>query len=159
MIIDNANDEYVFTNGTNPRFSTLKTLESFIPQSSQGSLLVTSRNYSLATILVGSYHNMVAVEPMTDEEALVLLKSIAKFSPRWWRKIEDDEEEEEEAKKLVEVLNCIPLAVVQAASFIGKKEPKVTITDYLKLFEKEGQSIVERVLQNPVYITRRLESQ
>src|SRR5205085_3849922 len=95
-----------------------KPLESFLPQTPNGSILVTSRNSTAAMNLVGVYYNVIRVEPMNEGDALALLKTRVPF----------DEPFESEAKALVQALECIPLAITHAAAYIRMREPRVTIS-------------------------------
>jgi hypothetical protein len=72
----------------------------FIPQSSNGSIIVTSRTKEVALKIVG-YSDLIAIEPMARSEALELLQ----------RKL-DLPRESQEALKLVEELEFMPLAIV-----------------------------------------------
>ncbi|KAF2174576.1 hypothetical protein K469DRAFT_614067, partial [Zopfia rhizophila CBS 207.26] len=88
MILDNADDDGVFfaddedTAGTR-QVSDLATyrrpLESLLPQTPNGSILVTSRNRIAAMNLVGQHGSIVQVGPMDEEDALALLKTRVPF--------------------------------------------------------------------------------
>ena len=135
MILDNADDNDVFfrfgrdteqitwaDNVTSRKMP----LASFIPQTPNGSILVTSRNLAAAMNLVGIHDNVIRVEPMDEGDALALLKTRVPFG----------EPSESDAKALVQALECIPLAITHAAAYIRMREPRVTISTYLKLFRE-----------------------
>jgi tetratricopeptide (TPR) repeat protein len=127
MILDNADDNDVFfrlDEDTERR----KPLESYLPQTPNGSILVTSRNSTAAMNLVGAYYNVIRVEPMDEGDALALLKTRVPFG----------EPSESEAKALVQALECIPLAITHAAAYIRMREPRVTISTYLQLFRESA---------------------
>ncbi|OCK86963.1 TPR-like protein [Cenococcum geophilum 1.58] len=135
MILDNADDDDVFfhfdgdteqiTRADNVT-SRKMPLASFLPQTPNGSILVTSRNLAAATSLVGMDDNVIRVEPMDEGDALALLKTRVPF----------DEPSKGNAKALVQALECIPLAITHAAAYIRMREPRVTISTYLKLFRE-----------------------
>lgn len=137
MVLDNVDDDNVFFSlensigeviQHNKGISRQQPLESFIPQSTNGSILVTSRSSTAARNLVGDFGEIITVEPMTDSEALALLKTKIPFSGS---SIED-------AKELVQDLEGIPLAITQAAAYIRNRE-RVTISAYLQRF-RESQA-------------------
>ena len=123
MILDNADDAGVFSSagdGAAP-------LESFLPVSSNGWILVTSRNQQSALDLVGvdqAKRNVLEVEPMQESDALLLLKSRTTVDAA----VEDD------AKTLVRVLEYIPLAITHAAAFLTVKSHSYTLRAYLRIF-------------------------
>ena len=135
MILDNADDDDVFfrfdgdteqvTQAENVTSRKIP-LASFLPQTPNGSILVTSRNLAAAMNLVGTHDNVICVEPMGEEDALALLKTRVPFG----------EPSESDAKALVQALECIPLAITHAAAYIRMREPRVTISTYLKLFRE-----------------------
>jgi tetratricopeptide (TPR) repeat protein len=139
MIVDNADDDQVFCSpyddlggvmqgaGRNPEAAALA---KFLPQSANGWILVTSRNLTAAMSLVGPKHNVIQVEPMNEQEALVLLKS----------KVQVDETFEGDAKALVKALEGIPLAITHAAAYIAVREPSVTFSIYLALFHESEEN-------------------
>ncbi|KAF2679087.1 hypothetical protein K458DRAFT_375514 [Lentithecium fluviatile CBS 122367] len=141
MILDNADDDAVFfgrdedTAGTAQMgdiTSRRRSLESFLPQTPNGTILITSRNKVAAANLLGTHGSIVQVEPMEEEDALALLKTRVPF----------DESGEADAKALVQALERIPLAVTQAAAYIKTRAPMTTMSGYLKLFrESEANQV------------------
>ena len=137
MILDNADDNDVFfrldedterSMRANDIAGSRTPLESFLPQTPNGSILVTSRNSTAAMNLVGVYANVIRVEPMDEGDALALLKTRVPFG----------EPSESEAKALVQALERIPLAITHAAAYIRMREPRVTISTYLQLFRESA---------------------
>lgn len=128
MILDNADDDDVFfrfdgdteqiTQADNVT-SRKMPLASFLPQTPNGSILVTSRNLAAAMSLVGMDDNVIRVEPMDEGDALALLKTRVPF----------DEPSKGDAKALVQALECIPLAITHAAAYIRMREPRVSPVD------------------------------
>ncbi|KAH8689250.1 hypothetical protein GQ44DRAFT_637548 [Phaeosphaeriaceae sp. PMI808] len=126
MIVDNADDDRVFSS---PRAGGAAGLASFLPQVSNGWILVTSRDLLAAMNIVGTRHNVIRIEPMVEGDALALLKT----------KVSVDKPSEGDAKALVQALEGIPLAVTHAAAYIAVSET-VTISRYLDLFRKSEQN-------------------
>ena len=144
MIVDNADDDQVFASpgATNNSGGTMQRadpdpaqeaaapLASFLPQAANGWILVTSRDLISAVNLVGARHNVVQVEPMSERDALMLLKS----------KTQVDKSFEGDARALVKTLEGIPLAVTQAAAYIAVREPRITCSTYLELFRESVEN-------------------
>ena len=75
MILDNVDDDGVFF-GDQPDGSSD---EAFLPHEAHGAILITSRNKTAATNLVGGHGGIVKVEPMGEEDALALLRTKVPF--------------------------------------------------------------------------------
>ncbi|KAJ5757135.1 uncharacterized protein N7511_007317 [Penicillium nucicola] len=103
----------------------------FLPQSSNGSILFTTRSKELALKLV-DYRNLIEIEPMKRFEALRLLQK--KLELR---------EESEASVKLVEQLEFMPLAIVQAASYIKHRAPRCSVSQYLKKLQKGDSEAIK----------------
>ncbi|KAL6886868.1 hypothetical protein GGI43DRAFT_426205 [Trichoderma evansii] len=79
MIVDNADDDRVFSTDTSSNgvphgeetSDEAAPLSSFLPQSSNGRILITSRDLLAAINLVGTRRNVFQVDPMTEEDALI----------------------------------------------------------------------------------------
>ncbi|KAJ3567733.1 hypothetical protein NPX13_g6665 [Xylaria arbuscula] len=106
-----------------------KPLWTYLPQSSNGSILITTRSKELATRLTGSHRSVVEVGPMDEEQALELLA--AKSGSQYNR---------EDGIKLVNALECVPLAIGQAAAYIQERQPRMSVQRYLNKFQKNEQS-------------------
>ncbi|PVH99304.1 TPR-like protein [Periconia macrospinosa] len=141
MIIDNADDLEVFTSrsargtGFQEQFAagTTPTLLEMIPQSTNGSILVTSRSRDVAFRLTGDYADIIKVPPMDQEHALTLLQNLLKGG------VKSSSQERKDAEELVEALDLIPLAISQAAAYISQRAPRATVSTYLRDLQKGGQ--------------------
>lgn len=122
MVLDNADDHNVLFDD--------------LPQTSNGFILITSRDKLTARNLVGSYGNVILVEPMSVDDALVLLRA----------QIHVDQSSENEAAVLVKTLEGIPLAITQAGAYIASRTPRITVSTYLELFQ-ESESNQEHLLK------------
>ncbi|CAI6234983.1 unnamed protein product [Periconia digitata] len=142
MIIDNADDIDVFTSktagsrGTQDDFASqaTPTLLDCIPQSSNGSVLITSRSRDVAFRLTGSYSDVVRVHPMDQAHAVTLLQNQLKGS------FDQTNEEEQAAKDLVETLDHMPLAISQAAAYIVQRAPRASVSTYLRDLRRGDQN-------------------
>ncbi|OAL56153.1 hypothetical protein IQ07DRAFT_558137 [Pyrenochaeta sp. DS3sAY3a] len=132
MVLDNVDDDSVFFGDAQDEAGISKPLESFLPQMSHGTILITSRNEVAATNLVGGHGNVVQVKPMGEDEALALLRTRVPFS----------ESSRADAKALVDALERIPLAISHAAAYIKTRASTTSISSYLKLFlESEANEV------------------
>ncbi|KKZ67173.1 hypothetical protein EMCG_07118 [[Emmonsia] crescens] len=137
MIIDNADDAGVFLHlpnknrdaDENRHKHTTRYVSDFLPQTSNGSILITSRNRDAAYSLLGNYSDIISVTPMGQGDALSLLQKLAKYG------IDDVI-----ALELLEELDYIPLAIGQAAAYIGQRSPRVTVSTYLDEFRRSETS-------------------
>ena len=128
MMIDNADDPRVLSSqpdGTkssecNGSAQASSCLADFLPQSPNGSILITSRNRDVAHRLTGSSSNIIKVEPMDQSDALALLH----------KKLPNDLSTDN-AVELLQALDYMPLAITQAAAYISQRAPRITISRYL----------------------------
>jgi hypothetical protein len=161
MIIDNADDVEVFTcrstggRGNQDEFASraAPTLLDSIPQSSNGSILITSRSRDVAFRLTGDYADIIRVRPMDQAGALTLLRNQLKGS-FGQDDAEQDGVEQEDATALVEALDYMPLAISQAAAYISQRAPRATVSRYLQDLRK-GDRDRAKLLQMDLGDTRR----
>lgn len=141
MVIDNADDSNVFypqlreTRGVDTSYTSherAEPLSDFLPQSSNGSILVTSRNRDVAFRLTGSYNCIREVKPMEKEDALALLSKKVISSPR------------DDAVELLQALDYMPLAITQAAACIGQRAPRMTVSRYLDEIRRSDTRLLQR---------------
>lgn len=126
MILDNADDPGVFFDPYGGMGSTANytfvvealSLSAFLPQSGNGSILVTSRNEDTAYKLT---ENIIKIGPMDEDHALALL-----------RKKLGGESDREDAVGLVRALDHMPLAITQAAAFIKRSARRMTVSKYVR---------------------------
>jgi tetratricopeptide (TPR) repeat protein len=125
MIVDNVDDEIAIES---QRDGQSMPLASLLPQSDHGAVLITSRNADVARGLVGRQQDIIQVGAMNDSEAVELLRNKL------------GEELSEGATQLVTALDCIPLAIAQAAAYINRLGQRMPIPKYLdQLKGIEGQ--------------------
>jgi tetratricopeptide (TPR) repeat protein len=151
MIIDNADDIDVFPRSTYKDFhnkdnvgnDVVPSLLELLPQSPNGSILITSRNRNVAFRLTGSYSDIIQVQPMNEAQALALLQ----------KKL-DGGFKQEDAMALVEALDYMPLAITQAAAYINQRAPRATVPRYLQDLRK-GDRNREKLLEIDIEDSRR----
>ncbi|OPB40964.1 kinesin light chain [Trichoderma guizhouense] len=127
IILDSADDSEVLYS-TNENGYDKRSLAAYIPKSRNGSILLTTRNRGLASKLTGGYKHIIDIDTMSEMDALILLerKMGSLFSPLDAGLAED----------LVKALECIPLAISQAAAYIQARGPRSSIEKYLAEFRK-----------------------
>ncbi|KAL8873245.1 MAG: hypothetical protein Q9198_007058 [Flavoplaca austrocitrina] len=111
-----------------------------LPESSNGSVLITSRSREAAFELVGENENILKVEPMSEGYALALFRKKLK-----------GEDNEDGVLELLRNLDYMPLAISQAAAYIRQRAPRVTVSKYLKDFhrsEKDRASLLNNVVRD-----------
>jgi hypothetical protein len=134
IILDNVDDGSVFF-GENDAVMGVSShdqaadlqppLVTFLPQSPNGSILITSRNSTAAINLVDTFGKLIPVEPMEEADSVELFKT----------KIPGDKSSESDLNELAKELEGIPLAITHAAAYI-RSRPRVTVSVYLRLFRE-----------------------
>lgn len=132
MILDNINDGSVFF-GENNAIKDVSShdqaadlqppLETFLPQASNGSILITSHNSIAATNLIDIFGKLIKIKPMEEKDSVELFKT----------KILGNKSPESDLKELAKALKGIPLAITHTAAYIQSR-PQVTVSVYLCLF-------------------------
>jgi tetratricopeptide (TPR) repeat protein len=116
MVLDSVDDSDIFfdeplqheqglVRNSQPTF-----MANYLPQSSNGSILVTSRNKDVAAKLTGGHNNIREVCVMDKSEGLELLRFKLQVAPS-----------KESAAELLSALDHIPLAISQAAAYINRR--------------------------------------
>lgn len=127
MVIDNADDVDTVSQQDKANVSQEKPLATFLPQSLNGAILVTSRSRDAAIKLVGGDKNTKEVLTMNEREGLQLLHNKLRDLPA-----------EENASELLQELNYIPLAITQAAAYINRGA-RMTVARYMEQFRKSSK--------------------
>lgn len=100
-------------------------IEKFLPTGCQGHILITSRNANCWASC-----DEIPIDLMTETEAIALVKKI----------VGENNCDVDDAKKLVNKLGLLPLAVAQASSYIQASKCGTDIKKYLQLYENEENS-------------------
>ncbi|XXG96704.1 hypothetical protein Hte_002994 [Hypoxylon texense] len=126
LILDNAdNVETFYPQQTSQEGST--PLGNYLPQSQNGSILVTSRNMDAALRIVGDLRNVIRVQTMGKSQALQLLRNKLHTGS-----------DEDGMVELLDALDYIPLAITQAAAYINRRS-RMTVSGYLDEFRRSTQ--------------------
>jgi hypothetical protein len=98
-------------------------LEAYLPQSQNGSIIITTRSREVALKLAGDVEHIIGLEPMTKTDAIELLK----------KKLEStfDTDMVNMAEDLVQRLGYLLLAISQAAAYIRATPSRKSIQMYL----------------------------
>lgn len=138
LIIDNADEASLFTTDgrQGQRASTSdkqlqedSSIVQFLPESPYGSILITTRNRAAGVKFVrGIGRNMLEVDTMTKEESRCLIKSA----------LSSNYPTESDMDELAEMLDYLPLAIMQAASFM--EENVLTVNEYIKLHNDSDET-------------------
>ncbi|KAI9923967.1 hypothetical protein MW887_007425 [Aspergillus wentii] len=125
MIFDNADDKDMWIS------SDPSALKNYLPRGRQGCILLTTRNQQLAVSLAGP--NLVKMQEMDDQTATDLFKASL---------VQKDLLDDHEAtKSLLYQLGFLPLAIVQAASYINKNG--TPLSTYLSLLQEQEHEAIE----------------
>ena len=127
LVLDNADDIELLKNHgisqetqANSSSDVLtQPLSAYLPQSENGSILVTTRDKSVALYLVEE-NEIVEIEPMNDSNALELLEK--KLGKQLGENIDKND-----AVELVKELEYMPLAIIQAAAYIRQRGSRFSI--------------------------------
>jgi hypothetical protein len=134
LILDNADASFLLdgqlggqsnaADSGNP----LSPLREYIPQSRQGSVLITTRSREVALKLT-EQRDIIIVEPMDEAHALAL------FEKKLGTQVHSND-----IAELAAALEYIPLAIVQAAAYIFQRAPRCSVRQYLEEFKKSDRS-------------------
>jgi tetratricopeptide (TPR) repeat protein len=122
FIVDNVDDMDMWNNE----------LKAYLPKSQQGCVICTTRNRKVA-IKIAAAPNVIEVPEMDEEMAMQLLGTSLVHQELLASR--------EDALKLLEQLTFLPLAIVQAATYIN--ENGIVLSEYLSLLEEQEQDVVE----------------
>ncbi|KAJ4323783.1 hypothetical protein N0V94_001703 [Neodidymelliopsis sp. IMI 364377] len=150
MVIDNADDANVLFHNApqdqvtnNSDLSSAEPFADFLPQTSIGSIIITSRSRDVAYRLTGNQDNIVEVKPMNHRDAFALLQKKLGCTVK-----------RDEAILLAEALGSMPLALTQAASFVKQRAPRTSISRYIEEVRKNDHDRA-RLLSRDVGDSRR----
>ena len=125
LIIDNAdNTELLFDHNTG--------LINYLPSSWNGSILFTTRNREIISRLDIPETNVLAIEEMSENEALELLTLHLNQSQM---------QDMECTRKLAESLGYLPLALRQASAYMAKT--RISTSKYLDLCQSSDRNMIE----------------
>ena len=151
MVLDNADNGDIFftdgksapTQGASPP-EAFKPLSFYLPESRIGSILVTTRDRRVAVTLTNNSRRVIDVQPLEPADAKYLL----------FRKLPDDNSTDRAFGDLVEALDCLPLAITQAAAYIRMSGPRMTVSKYFEMLQF-NESTQTRLLEKEIGDSRR----
>ncbi|KAI3572984.1 P-loop containing nucleoside triphosphate hydrolase protein [Fusarium oxysporum f. sp. albedinis] len=113
--IHNSGDKAVtgFANENTIARTDQQPLAAYLPKRRNGTILITSRSMDAAERLTGSHKAIYSVPTMDDAQGLQLFQN----------KLDD----------------CIPLAITQAAAYINRRAPRVSVKTYLDTFQESDK--------------------
>ncbi|OQD89044.1 hypothetical protein PENANT_c003G01124 [Penicillium antarcticum] len=128
LIFDNADD---FDMWTEKGDSTAGHLKKFLPNSDQGAIIFTTRSSKVARYLAST--DIIEIPEMEVHKAIHVLRN----------SLVDKEliNDTESTRELLNRLTFLPLAIVQAASFIN--ENSMTIISYVELLDGQEQNAID----------------
>ncbi|WPJ61335.1 hypothetical protein SMAC4_13446 [Sordaria macrospora] len=135
MVLDSADDHDVFYGTTSNGTRNGQPFANSLPQSQNGSIIVTTRDKGLAGRLTGRRQNMIEIGPMAQTDALALLEK--KLGSVLDNNV---------AVNLVQALDFVPLAISQAAAYIQARAPRSSPEKYLAEF-RESERNRSKLLQ------------
>ncbi|KAJ6021977.1 kinesin [Penicillium herquei] len=160
IILDNLDDADFLHNpspmGQEGESVDERPLSSFLPRGSNGTLIMTTRTKD-ATLKLTDNKNIVEIHPMSVSDAADLIN----------KKL-DSPVIEMDAQRLAEALGCMPLAIIQATSYVNRQSSSYSVSQYLGEFERNdrrksklldyeaGHSQRDRDAKNSILITWRI---
>ncbi|KAJ5369967.1 uncharacterized protein N7496_006059 [Penicillium cataractarum] len=153
-VIDNVEDEFLCsipparkddpTKG--PTNTPTKPLLEYVPRRPNGFTILTSRSREIALKMV-NVKDLIDVKPMERSEALDL-----------FQKKTDRPEDSLESQQLVEMLEFMPLAIVQAASYIRNRAPRCSVAQYLRKFQENDREAIKLLKKEASHLSRDWEA-
>ncbi|KAJ5523469.1 hypothetical protein N7513_013013 [Penicillium frequentans] len=131
LLLDNLDDPEFLRKSPAISQGFTKPLLEYVPRGLHGSVIITSRTREVALNTV-DYKDLIEVKPMEQSEALELLQ---KKLPQ--------PEKSQDCQHLVEELELMPLAIVQAASYIRNRAPRYSVAQYLRDFQKSDRKATQ----------------
>ncbi|RAL07856.1 uncharacterized protein BO97DRAFT_473365 [Aspergillus homomorphus CBS 101889] len=154
-ILDNADDDKFLCSlptaekgvlTKEPSNASTKPLLEYVPRSRNGFVIITSRSREVALKMV-KHTDLIQVNPMERSEALELLQKTLTQSG-----------ESQENQQLVEELECMPLAIVQAASYIRERGNRYLVPQYLRDFRKSDREATNLLKKEVGHLDRDWEA-
>jgi tetratricopeptide (TPR) repeat protein len=151
LVLDNADDmEIFFGNNSNPFLlgsEQTSPLVKYLPRSSNGSMLITTRDKRAGERLADR-EKAIKVLPMAEPDSEALLFSKVAEEGSW---------DKTRTSELLEVLGYLPLAITQAAAYIS--ENGIPIEEYLEAFRANNSEIQDLLSEDLPDHRRDFESQ
>lgn len=116
MVLDNADDAEIWLGPSmqgpqNTNFEQLAPLINFLPRSSHGSLLITTRDNQLGKAFTNFKQRPIDILLFGQREAETLLRS---------KILDEDRISQQDANDITTALDYLPLAITQAAAYLNQ---------------------------------------
>ena len=132
LVFDNADDINMWTgNQGSDRVSS--SLKDYLPTSQKGRIIFTSRDRKTAYGIVQRSQHIVEIPELSEDVAIEMLQ---KYAPKL-----DLGKHEDDAKSLLDKLTYLPLAIVQAASYINQNNE--SLATYLSLLADQEKEVID----------------
>ncbi|KAI1664793.1 Kinesin light chain [Pyrenophora tritici-repentis] len=141
LVLDNADDAAVLSPTDDGALQ--QHLRRYIPLSTHGSVLVTSRTKRAAMQVVED-SDIISIEPMHDAAAHALLR----------KKLRGIGEEDDRIANLATTLDHMPLALVQAAAYIRERAPRCSVRQYLEEYRQSDSRKISLLNQEAGHLRR-----
>jgi hypothetical protein len=140
LVLDNADDIQTFFGSSRHTSSGQDgqpptALVSYLPQSSKGGMVITTRDRRIGERLA-SREKPIVVLPFEMEDAKRLLQNT----------LCEDELKDEESMALLEALDFLPLAITQADAFI--RENDISLVDYLESLRASDEEMKDLLAED-----------
>ena len=146
MVLDNVDDMETFFTATSEIPSTTGRkhafLSAYLPKSPKGKIMITTRDTRVGERLTDRKKCIMVPLPQ-EKDAKILLRSKLSEAFNW---VDAD------ALSLVKTLDCLPLAITQAAAFVN--ENYCTLQDYIEMLQASESDQIE-LLNEDLYDPRR----
>ncbi|KAJ5900074.1 hypothetical protein N7495_004818 [Penicillium taxi] len=136
--------------------SSAKPLLEYVPRSQNGSIIITSRVREVALKMV-THKDLIRVQPMERSEALNLLQRKLD-NPEESQDCQSQDSQSQENRQLVDALEYMPLAIVQAACFIRNRAPRYSVSQYLRDFRGSDREAIKLLKKEATYLHRDWEA-
>ena len=129
LILDNADDMDMWFKKSDINTNTTRLID-YLPRSSKGSIVFTTRNRKAAVKFAG--RNVIQVTEMDKDTATQVLRNSL---------INKEILNDHAVVQLLRQLTFLPLAIVQAAAYINEND--ISLVEYLSLLDDREENIVE----------------
>jgi hypothetical protein len=134
MILDNVDDAGFLVNDQpvslrqsgDPSGQVVRLLRDNLPQSQNGSILITTRNRE-------GVRNLVDVDDIISVNAMNEINGVELLNKKLRPSVSKDNKD---ATELVRALEFMPLAIVQSGAYISKLAPPHSLRQYIEEFQK-----------------------
>ncbi|KAL2887781.1 putative acyl transferase acyl hydrolase lysophospholipase [Ceratocystis lukuohia] len=131
LIVDNVDDPSLFETATKEQRISI-----FLPQSSQGRIIFTTRSNKAAQLAVKQTSHILELEEMSSEDLTALLRNKVEGHDNQWLM-----QHKSQVDELLVELCYFPLAIAQAADYMAFN--KISIADYLELLREPKEGKIE----------------